>query len=103
MLCTGSDEICEMNNAALKVLFFEKCKDLKLIDSVPPWYSPVKPKAVYESSSTFVKANRVDAGFVDHKAKHLWAVQMSCPWTDNRKLKRSQKRRQLSMARFDGS
>ena len=81
MLCTGSDEMYGMNDAALKVLFFS-CKDLKFIESVPPWYSPVKPKPVYESSdaeafgdvpvcaeNTFVKVNRVDARLVDHKAK----------------------------------
>ena len=84
----------ERHNAALKVLFFENCKDLKLIDSVPPWYPPVKPKPVYESSdaeNTFVKANRVDARFVDHKAKQVWAVEMSCPWIDNRKRKSKEK------------
>ena len=29
----------DRHNAALKILFFEKCKDLKLVESVPPWYS----------------------------------------------------------------
>ena len=39
----------DRHNASLKILFFEKCKDLKLVESVPPWYSPVKPKLIYES------------------------------------------------------
>ena len=39
----------DRHNAALKILFFEKCKDLKLVKGVPPWYSPVKPKPIYES------------------------------------------------------
>ena len=39
----------ERHNAALKVLFFELCKDLQLVDSVPPWYLLVAPKPVYES------------------------------------------------------
>ena len=95
----------ERHNASLKVaLFFWKCKDLKVIDSVPPWYCPVKPKPVYESSdaeafwdvsvcaeNTFVKAYRVDARFVDHKAKQVWAVEMSCPWIDNREQKPEEK------------
>ena len=34
---------------ALKVLFFEKLRDLELIDAVSPWYSSVDPKPVYES------------------------------------------------------
>ena len=39
----------DQHNAALKILFFEKCKYLKLVESVPPWYSPVKPNPIYES------------------------------------------------------
>ena len=85
----------ERHNAALKVLFFEKTRDLNVIDSVPPWHSCAVPKPVYESSEalafwdvpvyaehTVVKVNRVDARFVDHKNKKVWAVEMSCPWMD---------------------
>ena len=76
----------DRHNAALKILFFENCKDLKLVESVPPcnWYSPVKPKPIYESDEgkafwdmavyaedTFVRANRIDVRFVDHKAKQV--------------------------------
>ena len=39
----------ERHNSALKVLFFELLRGLKLIDSVPPWYSPVQPKSLYNS------------------------------------------------------
>ena len=39
----------DRHTAALKILFFEKCKDLKLMESGPPWYSPGKPKPIYES------------------------------------------------------
>ena len=38
-------------NAALKTLFFEIVYDLGLIELVPPLYSPVKPKPVYEADS----------------------------------------------------
>ena len=38
------------HNAALKILFFEILQDLGLVDSVPPWYSPLKSKPVYESN-----------------------------------------------------
>ena len=63
------------------------CKDLKLVDSVliPPGYSPVTPKPMYESPNaqvywdgpvyadhTCVKANRVDAPLVDHKRNEVW-------------------------------
>ena len=84
------------HNAALKILFFEMRKDHKLVDSVPSWNSPVTPKAVYESPDaqaywdvpvyadhTCVEANRVDARFVDHKGKKVWAVEISCPWVEN--------------------
>ncbi|XP_031572645.1 uncharacterized protein LOC116306701 isoform X1 [Actinia tenebrosa] len=94
----------DRHNAALKILFFEKCKDLKLVESVPPWYSPVTPKPIYESDDskafwdvpvyaehTYVKANRVDVRFVDHKAKQVWAVEMSCPWIENREKKVEEK------------
>ena len=37
----------DRHNAVLKLLFFLVCKDL--VDSVPPWYSFVAPKPVYES------------------------------------------------------
>ena len=37
------------HNAALKILFFEILQDLGLVDSVPPWYSPRKPKPVCQS------------------------------------------------------
>ena len=40
---------------------------------------------------TCVKANRVDARFVDHKGKKVWAVEMSCPWVENRRKKDKEK------------
>ena len=36
-------------DSALKVLFYEMLLDLGLIDEVLHWYSPAKPKPVYES------------------------------------------------------
>ena len=89
----------ERHNAALKALFFEMTRNLRLIiDSVPPWYSCAVSTPVYESSealafwdvpvyaeNTIVKANKVDARFVDHKNKKVWAVEMSCPWMSEEK------------------
>lgn len=40
------------HNAALKIPFFEMLKDMDLIESNPPWYSPVQPKPVYENDKT---------------------------------------------------
>ena len=39
------------HNAAPKILFFEILQDLGLAELVPPWYSPLKPKPVYEASN----------------------------------------------------
>ena len=69
-----------------------------------PWYSCAVPKPVYESPEasafwdvpvyaehTTVKANRVDAGFVDHKNKNVWVVEMSCPLIEHQKKKSEEK------------
>ena len=40
---------------------------------------------------TCVKANSVDARFVDHKGKKVWAVEMSCQWVENRGKKNEEK------------
>ena len=37
------------HNAALKIPFFEMLKDMDLIESHPPSYSPVQPKPVYQN------------------------------------------------------
>ena len=37
------------HNAALKILFFEMLRDRDLVSTVPPWYSPVLPKLLYEN------------------------------------------------------
>ena len=92
------------HNAALKTIFFEIVYDLGLIASVPPWYSPVKPKPVYESDSAEafwdvpvfavheeVTANRVDARIIDHQTKRVITLEMSCPWITNRTKKTAEK------------
>ncbi|XP_068708268.1 uncharacterized protein [Montipora foliosa] len=104
----------ERHNAALQVLFFEVCKGLQLMDSVPPWYSLVAPKPVYESpeaqvywdvpvyaEQSYVKANRVDVRFVDHRRKRVWAVEMSCLWSDNRRKKEREKTEKYAPLRWE--
>ena len=67
------------DNAALKILFFEILQDLGLVDSVPPWYLPLKPRPVYEANDAQefwdvplfaehqeVRAYRVDARVINH-------------------------------------
>lgn len=71
---------------------------------MPPWYSLAVPKPIYESPeaqaywdipvfavSEQVKQNRVDARFIDHEKKKVLAVEMSCPWTENREKKQEEK------------
>ena len=99
----------DRHNATLKVLFLEMLRDLKLADSVPPWYSRVEPKPIYESTGhvpvyaehTFVRANRVDARFVDHRVKRVFAVEMSCPWLDNRARKDTEKTEKYEPLRWE--
>ena len=74
------------------------------MESVTPWYSPVKPKPVHESDEgkafwdvvvyaehSYLRANRVDVRFVDYRAEQVWAVEMSCPCIDNRVKKIEEK------------
>ena len=66
--------------------------DLELVDSVPPWYSPVQPNALYENSrakaywdvplyaeSTEVRANRIDARIVDKESKRVMQLESELP------------------------
>ena len=42
------------HNAALKIVFFEMLKGCQLTDAIPPWYSPVQPKPVYQDDKVTV-------------------------------------------------
>ena len=80
-------------------------KDLELISEVPPWYSKIQPKLSYENGSvqaswdvlayadnTEVRANRIiDARIIDKEQKRVLAIEMSCPWLDNREGKEMKK------------
>ncbi|PFX15536.1 D-inositol 3-phosphate glycosyltransferase [Stylophora pistillata] len=91
-------------DAALKVLFYELLYDEGVIDEIPPWYSPDKPKPVYESENVKaywdvpiyadqqeVRCNRVDARIVNHMCKRVVTLEMSCPWVNNRTRKDEEK------------
>ena len=92
------------HNMALKVLFYEILRDQDLLEEVPPWYSPVMPKPVYKSEQVeawwdvpvyadhqAVRANRVDARFVNHASKKVMTKEMSCSWIGNRKKREEKK------------
>ena len=91
-------------NKYLRVLFFEIICDLGLIDTVPPWYSFIKPQSVYETAEVQaywdvpvygeyqeLRANRVHARIVTNREKQVVALEMSCPWVSNRDKKTSEK------------
>ena len=97
-------EYVARHDAVLKVLSFEILFDLGLIDTVPPWYSPIKRQPVYETVEAQaywdvlvygefqeLRANRVDARIVNNQHKQVVAVEMSCPWVSNREKKTSEK------------
>ena len=48
--CTAlaQNKYCFRHNMAVKVLCYEIVRDQDLLEEVPPWYSPVMPKAVYK-------------------------------------------------------
>ncbi|PFX30127.1 Deleted in malignant brain tumors 1 protein [Stylophora pistillata] len=92
------------HDAVLKVLFFEITFDLGLIDTVPPWYSPIKPQSVYEATEVQaywdapvygeyqeLRANRVDASIVNKRDKQVIPLKMICPWVSYRDKKTSEK------------
>ena len=93
----AQNECLNRHTAALKELFWEMLRELWLYDTVPPWYSPVHPKSIYESPeaqeywdipvfavSEQVMQNRVVARFIGHEKKRVLEVESSCPWTENR-------------------
>ena len=102
------------HDAVLKVLFFEILFDLRLIDTVPPWYSPIKPQSVYETAEAQaywdvpvygefqeLRANTVDARIVINQHKRVIALEMSCPWVSNRGKKTSEKTMKYAPLRWE--
>ena len=92
------------HNAALKIIFLEMLKGYQLADAIPLWYSSVPPTPVYQGDkvTTYsdvpvlaehlqVRANRVDARFVDRENKEMILIEMSCPWMDNSKQEEEEK------------
>ena len=98
------------HNAALKIPFFEMLKDMDLIESNPPWYSPVQPKPVYENDKAEAywdvpvyaesKQNRVDVCIVD-KEKEVLLIEMTCPWIGNRGKKETEKTTKYAPLRWE--
>ena len=51
------------------------------------------------ANHTCFKAYSVDARFVNHKGKKVWAVKMSCQWVENRVKKDEEKTAKYSPLR----
>ena len=85
-----------------------------LIDTVPPWYSSIKPQPVYETADVQafwdvpvhgeyqeLRANRVDARIVNNKEEQVIALEMSCTWVSNRDKKTSEKTMKYAPLRWE--
>ena len=70
--------------------------NLRLAESVLPWYSRVDPKPLYEppeakaywdvsvsAEHEHQAQNRVEARFIHHKGKKVITEEKSCLWMDN--------------------
>ena len=88
------------HNPIPKVFLFEILQNLKLMESVLPWYSPTIPKPLNEreegqaywdvpvyAERQEVRTNRVEARITDCKTKQVITLEMSCPWSGNRRRK----------------
>ena len=102
------------HNAALKILFLKMCKELKLVDSIPQRYSPVRPKPMCETPDA--KAYWDVPVYADHTVSRLtdWMHSSSIirerksgqlKWVvcGSRIVERRMRRRQPSMVLCDGS
>ena len=94
----------ERLNHALNILFLEVLRSLNLTEKSSPWYSPIKPKPVYENEQavaywdvplfadqTTVSANRIDVTVVGKVKKEVLLIEMMCPWVENREKKSAEK------------
>ena len=81
---------------------------------MPPWYSPLKPKPVYEANNAQafwdvplfaehqeVRANRIDVRIINHESKRVITLEMSCPWVTNRERKEEEKTTKYGPLRWE--
>ena len=48
-----------------------------------------------------MRANRIDARFIDHQQEKVIALEMSCPWIDNRTSKEEEKTAKYAPLRWE--
>ena len=81
---------------------------------MPPWYSPLKPKPVYEANNAQAfwdvplfaehqeaRANRIDVRIINHESKRVITLEMSCPWVTNRERKEEEKTTKYGPLRWE--
>ena len=96
------------------MLFLEVLQVLGLVNSVPPWYSPLKSKPVFEANNAQafwdvplftahqeVRAKRVDARIINHESKRVISLEMSCPWVTNWEKKEEEKTTKYGLLRWE--
>ena len=113
--CIGTNAVFKQTQcSAQNCFFFELLKDFDLIESNPPWFSPIQPKPHYENNKaiaywdiqvfaeeTEVRANRIDARVEDKENKEILLIEMTCPWIENREKKEEEKTRKYAALRWE--
>lgn len=107
-------EYLERHNHDLNFLCFEELRSLNLTNESSPWYSPIKPKPVYENEQavaywdvplfaehTTVVANRIDVTVVDKVRKKVLLIEMTCPWVESREKKSTEKTSKYGPLRWE--
>ena len=92
----------------------EVAKVHNLVEATHLWFSLAQPKPMYESDQvtaywdvpvyadqTVVRANKIDARFVDRGSKTVTLLEMSCLWVENRKLKEEKKTTKYAPLRLE--
>ena len=110
----GPDKVSERHNHALNILFVEVLRSRNLSDKSSPWYSPIKPKPVYENEQavaywdvllfadhTTVSANRIDVTVLDKVRKKVLLIEMTRPWVENREKKSTEKTSKYGPLRWE--
>ena len=103
------------HNASFQVLFFEMLTNLRLADSVLPWYSRVDPKPLYEppeakgfwdvpvsAEHEHLAQNRVEARFIHYKEKtKVITEEKSCLRMDNQTQRDVEKTKKYGPLRWE--
>ena len=81
---------------------------------MPPWYSPLKPKPVYEAKNALafwdapvfaehqeVRANGVDARIINYDSKRVITLEMSCQWVTDQEKKEEEETTKYGPLRWE--